>query len=173
MFQPLSALESLVQSGGPVLWCIFFAAVILWTLLIERFWYVKRIFPVHLSVLEKEWRERQDKKSWIAKQKKEMLISQAKLPLSSNLSLIRSLISICPLLGLLGTVYGMIEVFDIMAFWGSGNAQAMASGVSKATIPTMAGLVVALSGLLFFNRLETLLKIQSFLVLDALDDEAV
>ena len=40
----------------------------------------------------------------------------------------------------------MIEVFDVMAISGSGNARSMASGVSKATIPTMAGMVGALSG---------------------------
>ena len=54
--------------------------------------------------------------------------------------------ALCPLLGLLGTVTGMIEVFDVMAISGSGNARSMASGVSKATIPTMAGMVGALSG---------------------------
>ena len=61
--------------------------------------------------------------------------------------LVQSLVRICPLLGLLGTVLGMIEIFDVMALEGSGNARAMASGVSRATIPTMAGMVAALSGL--------------------------
>ena len=60
----------------------------------------------------------------------------------------------CPLVGLLGTVTGMIEVFDVMAVQGSSNVKSMASGVSMATIPTMAGMVVALSGLLFEKRLE-------------------
>ena len=52
----------------------------------------------------------------------------------------------CPLLGLLGTVTGMIEVFNIMAVTGGGDAKSMAGGVSRATIPTMAGMVAALSG---------------------------
>ena len=47
----------------------------------------------------------------------------------------------------------MIEVFDVMAAAGSGNPRAMASGVSRATIPTMAGMVAALSGLYFSARL--------------------
>jgi biopolymer transport protein ExbB len=53
---------------------------------------------------------------------------------------------LAPLFGLLGTVTGMIEVFQVMAFSGGGDARAMAGGVSKATLPTMAGMVVALSG---------------------------
>jgi len=61
---------------------------------------------------------------------------------------------VLPLLGLLGTVTGMIAVFDVMAFAGTGNARLMAGGVSKATIPTMSGLVAALSGLYFAALLE-------------------
>ena len=47
-------------------------------------------------------------------------------------------------MGLMGTVTGMIEVFDVMAISGSGNPRSMAAGVSKATVPTMAGMVAAL-----------------------------
>ena len=58
------------------------------------------------------------------------------------------------LLGLLGTVTGMIEVFEVMAISGSGNPRSMASGVSKATVPTMAGMVAALSGVAMSAYLE-------------------
>ena len=57
------------------------------------------------------------------------------------------MVALCPLLGLMGTVTGMIEVFHVMAVTGGGDAKAMAGGVSRATIPTMAGMVAALSGL--------------------------
>ena len=60
--------------------------------------------------------------------------------------MIQTLVAMAPLLGLLGTVTGMIEVFNIMAVTGGGDAKSMAGGVSKATIPTMAGMVAALSG---------------------------
>jgi biopolymer transport protein ExbB len=48
----------------------------------------------------------------------------------------------------MGTVTGMIEVFQVMAFTGGGDARSMAGGVSKATLPTMAGMVSSLSGVL-------------------------
>jgi biopolymer transport protein ExbB len=60
--------------------------------------------------------------------------------------MIKTLVSLCPLLGLLGTVTGMIQVFDVMAVEGTSNARSMAAGVSLATVPTMAGMVGALSG---------------------------
>lgn len=60
--------------------------------------------------------------------------------------MIKTLIALAPLFGLLGTVTGMITVFDVMAFTGGGDVKAMAGGVSQATVPTMSGMVAALSG---------------------------
>jgi biopolymer transport protein ExbB len=53
----------------------------------------------------------------------------------------------CPLLGLLGTVGGMLEVFDSMAARGSADARSMASGISEAMICTLSGLAVSITGL--------------------------
>ena len=71
---------------------------------------------------------------------------------------IKTLVALCPMIGLLGTVTGMVSVFDVMAISGTGNARAMASGVYRATLPTMAGMVVALSGIYFSVQLENLAK---------------
>ena len=68
---------------------------------------------------------------------------------NSNIKLLDGLIGMCPMIGLLGTVYGMIEVFEVLAVLGTGNPRAMSTGVAKATIPTMAGMTIALSGLFF------------------------
>ncbi|MGM0427424.1 MAG: MotA/TolQ/ExbB proton channel family protein [Thermodesulfobacteriota bacterium] len=53
-----------------------------------------------------------------------------------------------PLLGLLGTVTGMVETFRVIGIYGTGNAQAMASGIKEAMITTQAGLLVAIPGML-------------------------
>ncbi len=82
------------------------------------------------------------------------MISEAEAGLRRNVALIKTLVALCPLFGLLGTVYGMILVFDVMAVAGTGNARAMAAGVSQATVPTMAGMVAALSGVWFATHLE-------------------
>ena len=68
---------------------------------------------------------------------------------------IKTLVAAAPLFGLLGTVTGMVEVFDVMAITGSSNARAMAAGISKATLPTMSGMVASLSGLFFIAQLES------------------
>ena len=63
----------------------------------------------------------------------------------------------------------MIEVFDVMAFSGSGNARGMAGGISKATLPTMAGMVAALSGMLFSIQLRRFAADESQRVADGLE----
>ena len=74
------------------------------------------------------------------------------------LALLKALVVLCPLLGLLGTVTGMIQVFDVVAMTGTGNARALASGISRATVPTMAGMVVAIPGLYFSFQLQQLAR---------------
>jgi biopolymer transport protein ExbB len=54
----------------------------------------------------------------------------------------------------MGTVTGMISVFEVMSLLGGGSPRAMAEGVSRATIPTMAGMVAAISGIYFSAWLE-------------------
>lgn len=60
---------------------------------------------------------------------------------------IQVLAGAAPLLGLLGTVGGMITTFDVISVFGTGNARAMAAGISEALISTQTGLVVAVPGL--------------------------
>ena len=76
--------------------------------------------------------------------------------------------SLAPLLGLLGTVTGMIEVFEGMTVIGSGNARPMAAGISKAIIPTMAGMAGALSGLIAYTYIKRYADNQSQLLYDKL-----
>ena len=82
--------------------------------------------------------------------------------------IIRTLVAMCPLIGLLGTVTGMITVFETMATQGTGNARLMAAGISMATIPTMAGMVAALSGLFVSSRLEAKAKMARESLVDSL-----
>jgi len=68
--------------------------------------------------------------------------------LRRSLAVIAVLAAVAPLLGLLGTVTGMIETFDVIALFGTGNARAMAGGISVALVTTQSGLLVAIPGML-------------------------
>lgn len=135
-----------MELGGPVLTIIAFVIFLMWVLIIERLLFAKLRYPKLKGSVLSAWNQRKEKKSWYAHQIREQLISVASLELQNNLLLIKALVALCPLLGLLGTVTGMVEVFEVMAISGSGNVRSMAAGVSKATVPTMAGMVAALSG---------------------------
>lgn len=146
--------QAFLETGGEVLNVIGLVTVVMWTLMLERFYYFYRVFPKIADGIQQDWQARADHSSWAAHQIRWLKVSELRMQLEDGLPYIRVLVALCPLLGLLGTVTGMIEVFDVMAIAGSGNAKAMAGGVSKATIPTMAGMVAALSGLILSARLE-------------------
>ncbi len=150
----LEQIRDFFETGGPVLWPILVTALLMWTVIIERYWFLRLVYPRRVRSALADWDSRKDKQSWYAHRVREMLISRIDGELNRYLLLLRTLIAICPLLGLLGTVFGMVQVFDVMAVTGTTNARLMASGISMATIPTMSGMVVALSGLYFSARLK-------------------
>jgi biopolymer transport protein ExbB len=145
-----------LDRGGPVLYAILLVCVLLWTLILERLWFFYRAMPIRVASYKRDWSDRRERQSWTARQIRSYMISQFKLETQTWLSFITLLIAICPLMGLLGTVTGMISVFDVLAVTGTGNARAMAAGISQATLPTMAGLLVALTGLYFKARFQRL-----------------
>ena len=146
-------INALIYSGGPALPYILFTSIILWLLICERVWTLYFGYTSVLQPLVGRWQavEVCDKKK--RKKIRTQLISEARVSLNVTLGFIGTLVAIAPLLGLLGTIMGMVEIFDVVAVSGSGNVRAMAAGVGQCTLSTMAGLVVALSGFYFVNLL--------------------
>jgi biopolymer transport protein ExbB len=167
--EALSKVLDFIERGGDVLLVIAFVTALMWTFILERSWYFLRVYPAQRKRVIEEWNSRTDHSSWGAHQIRRLIISEVQLDLQSGLGLVRAIVAVCPMLGLLGTVTGMIEVFDVMANSGSGNARGMASGVSKATLPTMAGMVAALSGLIISVRLDRYANEQADYVADTLE----
>ena len=71
--------------------------------------------------------------------------------LVSYLNILGTIAAVAPLLGLLGTVLGMIEVFAVITVNGIGQAGELAGGISQALVSTAAGLVVAIPSLMFYR----------------------
>ncbi len=153
-----------------MLWAIFAATIIMWTLIIERFWFFRTVLPPKIAAAHREWLERPQKTSWASKSVRRQLISEISVAAHRNVGTIQVLMAILPLLGLLGTVTGMIRVFNVMAVVGTTNARLMAGGVSAATIPTMAGLVAALSGLYLAVYLQRRANKATHVIADILAD---
>lgn len=141
------AIQIFIERGGDVLWLIAAITFLMWALIFERVWYFFREHKRVVAETVQAWEARPERRSWSAQQIRDALISQSAEHITGSLPLIQTCVTLCPLLGLLGTVTGMISVFDAMATQG-GNARSMAAGVSMATIPTMCGMIASLSGLL-------------------------
>ncbi len=152
MFNIVSLID-FFHKGGLVLVFIFMVSLLLWYFLLQRYIYVKFYFKTLRDDLLKQISEKNfDEK--FNPHVRDYVISNAKCELKKNMSYINTLIIITPLIGLLGTVTGMINIFDVLAYNGSSDIKLMTSGISMATIPTMAGMVVSLSGILFEKRID-------------------
>lgn len=162
------SIRDFMATGGDVLLIVAVTLFVMWSLMLERYMYLKFIFPKERKRIIAAWEAREDTTSWYAHRIREAWISQANEKLTQRMILIKTLVAICPMIGLLGTVTGMISVFEVMATVGTSNARLMAGGISMATMPTMAGMVAALSGVFFNARLSGKLKFAKESLVDSL-----
>ena len=137
----------LVDDGGPFVNLIFASGVLMWTIIAERYWFFQRTLPMQARELQQAWDARAEHTSWCARQIRQAMISRLNRAMSAGFPVLQVLVPMAPLLGLVGTVAGMLEVFDSMALRGNADARSMASGVSQAMICTMTGLAVSITGL--------------------------
>jgi biopolymer transport protein ExbB len=163
---PVAAVRELVEEGGPFVLWIFLCGVTMWTLVIERMWYFRSQLPRRSKKMLKRWQARSEHTSWCARQIRQMMISRLNAEMTSSLPLLRVLVPLSPLLGLIGTVSGMLEVFDSMALRGSADARTMASGVSHAMICTLTGLAVSITGLYPVHYFQSRAKRETELLAD-------
>ena len=159
LLEEVESIRRFLGMGGDVLVAIFVLSLLLWTVLLERWFYFAAVAPKMIKQAVQNWTDRSEHQSWNAKMIRQEIVSNQDIENKKGLPIVKVLIALCPLLGLLGTVVGMIQVFDILAVTGTGSPRAMASGISKATIPTLAGMVASLSGLFFSSRLDHLARV--------------
>jgi biopolymer transport protein ExbB len=170
-------LHAYLVAGGVVMLPMLVISIVMWILIINRMFFFRRLNRKNMSreragryIQEDQIPDPQDYKGAIA-----MLVTEFQArrtgsvtidryildetvmsvvsKLDDNLTIIGVLAKVSPLLGLLGTVTGMIATFDIISVFGAGNARAMAGGISEALITTQTGLMIAIPGLYAHNFL--------------------
>lgn len=169
LLTPYEAVAEMVGLGGPFVLSIFLCCLLLWALVIERWLYFSRVLPHESAELLAHWRARDEHKSWCARQIRQAMISKLRVGMTANYKLMKVLVPLAPLLGLIGTVSGMLGVFDSMALRGSADARTMASGVSEAMICTLTGLAVSISGMYPVYYFESRARRQTELLADSFE----
>jgi biopolymer transport protein ExbB len=168
----------LMKAGGWLMWPIMLCSVISLAIIAERFWSLrkKRIAPGNLVAQVWQWEKvgHLDKKRInalrassplgrimaaglvnrhhprdVMKESIEEVGRHVAHELERFLNTLGTIASISPLLGLLGTVIGMIKVFAVITTQGVGDPSVLADGISTALITTAAGLSVAIPSLMF------------------------
>ena len=170
----LSNIIDYINKGGIVMYPLICISFIMWLLIIERLIFFKRLYSKNISKKEIIAIIKGTEKPSlnygiidillyeILKKKEEMDLSPSIIDeavvkvvhsLDKHLEIISLLASIAPLLGLLGTTTGMVKTFFAIAIFGTGNAKALASGISEALITTQTGLFIAIPGIYMSNFL--------------------
>ena len=142
--------SNFINQGGPVVFILFLISIYLFILISAK---CKFLF-IDVDSIRSEYRKNLTNlnKDQYYSLNLSILKCDFKNLITKDFYIIQTLIALCPVLGLLGTVTGMIEVFEVLSFLGTGNPRAMSSGVAMATIPTMSGMVITLFGLYFYHR---------------------
>ncbi len=143
-----------LDRGGFVLYIIFIMAFVLWFLVVERWLYFSFVAAKEQQKLTLIWHEYSNNEN--ARSIRESLQYSFRHQLLFTMPFIRTLVRVTPLMGLFGTVYGMVLIFDVIALQGTGDARAMADGISLATLPTMTGMAVGIIGLFLLRNIETI-----------------
>jgi biopolymer transport protein ExbB len=168
----------LFKSGGPFMWPLLLCSILTLAIILERFWTLRgsRVAPrALLSDVMTRLREDRMTLDYIRSMQAQSGLSSifAAGLLSSKhgrramkesiqeaanhvihelerfMSTLGTIAVISPLVGLLGTVVGMIKVFNVLMEQGAGNTQLLAGGISEALLTTAAGLLVAIPALAF------------------------
>ncbi len=164
-------LETYLQTGGMVMVPLTGLCLVMWMLIVNRLFFFRRLRfkkmspakawehiredrlpdPAHYgdmtALLTAELLHRRGSGHELTAGILDETAQWLKRRMAGYLDVIGVLAAIAPLLGLLGTVTGMMATFDVIAVFGTGNAKAMARGISEALITTQTGLLIAIPGL--------------------------
>jgi len=159
-----------IRSGGLVMVPILAVSLVMWVLIFNRVWFMRTLYVKNISrtragelvQLNKRPENRYKGansllvREFLARRTHDrdldgFILDETVMGLCASLdrylAAIRVLSAVAPLLGLLGTVVGMMHTFEVITVFGTGNARAMAAGISVALITTQTGLMVAIPGL--------------------------
>ena len=138
----MERLIELFRHGGPVIFCIAGASLLAWVLALQTWWQSRR----HLATIERA-------KDALAGDARARFVAEVEAGrLEHTVWIVGALAMILPLLGLLGTVLGMLASFEVIQMHGTGQPRLLAGGIGQALLTTQAGLLTAVP-VLFLHQI--------------------
>lgn len=168
LFELYDGFVRLFSGGTVVLTLIFILAATLWGLIIERYWYFLFVHPDVIENALRIWKRRAGGPLFVARRARHHLLMDVGARMSRFVTLIRSLLSVILLLGLVGSVGGLIQVLGAMTLEGSAGTNALSHAIAAAAIPIVTALAVALTGIAFSVELTQRVTRESRLLRDQL-----
>ena len=146
------AYSELFAAGGWVLLIILALSTLMWMLILERYWYLYHHRPLLVREMVERWQSELTSDSAVSMRIRFGLTNQFHGALSNWVATIHVITAILPLLGLLGTMIGMIESFKLVELYGDeGGASMLAGAISKALVTTAMGLIIAIPSLIIYH----------------------
>jgi biopolymer transport protein ExbB len=169
--ETLELMTDLIRAGGVVMVPLVILSLVMWLLILERAFFFRRLYKKNMnsstalslvrentlpdpkmyrgavSLLVTEFIQNRSGSAQLDRHLLDAAVARINRRMTRSLAVIGVLAAMAPLMGLLGTVTGMITTFDVLAIFGTGNAKAMAGGISESLITTQTGLIVAIPGL--------------------------
>ena len=173
------------STGGVLMVPLALVSIVMWLLIIDRIFFFRRLYLKNMSariawdhvrenrmpdpavfrgavsLLVARFLQKRTSRQALDRSILDETVISINTSLNSYLALIGALAAVAPLMGLLGTVTGMIGTFDVLSIYGTGNAKGMAGGISEALVTTQTGLFVAIPGMymkIFLDRRAQKLK---------------
>ncbi|MCB1670794.1 MAG: MotA/TolQ/ExbB proton channel family protein [Gammaproteobacteria bacterium] len=146
--------QSELLAGGWVMVAILVLSTLMWILILDRYLFLWRQEKTLAREIVSRWQANRSDSQLANRRLRAGLTATFQSRLSTWIGTIQVITAILPLLGLLGTVSGMIKTFEVMTVFGNGNVRGMAEGISQALVTTMAGLLTAVAGMYFANDLQ-------------------
>lgn len=176
-----------MKAGGWLMWPILACSLVAMTIILERLWSLRRRRVMPANLMEQVWQWQRDQaltperiqslaqgsplgrllsaglvnrhhSREVMKEAINDVGRQVVADLERYLNTLGTIAAVSPLLGLLGTVFGMIDIFTVIIDAGVGNPGILAGGISEALITTAAGLTVAIPSLMFHRYFDGLVN---------------
>lgn len=163
----LSGFAGLFASSG-VMWLLSLLAVALWALIFERYWYFYLVYPGTQEIALRRWKRYAGAELRQARRARQLIVTDVFAETHRAVGLIEALVPVILLLGLMGSIGGVIDTLQAMTVDGVAGQQLVARGIAAAAVPGIAAGAMVLAALFFTRTLRDRADVETRLLADRL-----